>query len=131
MGLRIPLPKQVEKVHKDKSKYDRKALDKVYSDDRNQPTVKYMKGLKKVQAKALKVETAVINKSITEFFNPYCMEHMKAYESLCKTGMWPIGFILGDMEFPSGWQIGITAKIASAWLELAKAGQVNGIPGWE
>jgi len=55
--LRIPLPKQVEKVIQDETQYDRRrekqvSLDEVYSDPANQPSQKYMAGLKKLQARA-------------------------------------------------------------------------------
>ena len=75
-----------------------------------------------------KIEKA---KNIREFFDPYSVDHLKAYEVLCKTGVWPVGFVPDDIEFPAGWPYMITARMAGVWVEQAKAGNVNGIPSWE
>lgn len=56
---RIPLPKQVEKVHRSDADYDRRreqrvCLDEIYAVEANQPDPQYMKKLKRLQAKALR-----------------------------------------------------------------------------
>ncbi|MHA2019845.1 MAG: hypothetical protein ACTSXY_16400 [Promethearchaeota archaeon] len=58
---------------------------------------------------------------ITEFLNPYDLEHVKAYSEMLNTGYWPTGFYhkyLVDMEFPWDWQIAINYKMAKLWLEV-------------
>ena len=38
-----------------------------------------------------------MKQSIVDFFNPYSIEHLKAYRHLEKTGFWPEGFVSDEM----------------------------------
>ena len=53
---------------------------------------------------------------IIEFFDPYNMEHVRAYEHLQKTGQWPKGFIPKRTLFPTNWHLLIINKLANAWV---------------
>jgi len=68
---------------------------------------------------------------IVEFFNPYSVEHLKAYEHLSKHGKWPAGFLPENLEYSNVWQVGIVNKMANAWLEQAKAGHIFGMPSFD
>ena len=56
--------------------------------------------------------------NISDFFDPYNMDHIEAYHHLCQTGMWPKGFIPEELklEFESSWQFIIMNKLAEAWV---------------
>lgn len=70
--------------------------------------------------------------TIEEFFNPYSIEHMKAYDELCKNGRWPENFIIPDeIEFTGAWPYALTAKISKAWLEAIKNNHIFGMPPFE
>jgi len=69
--------------------------------------------------------------TIIDFFNPYCLDHIKAYVHLQTHGSWPEGFIPEDMKFPSFWHAAIASKMADAWIEQVKAGHIFGVPGWD
>jgi hypothetical protein len=72
--------------------------------------------------------------SIVDFFDPYNVEHLKAYRVLEKTGFWPKEFLPEDdyknMEWPLIWQAALTAKMTAAWLEQAEAGHIFGMPNF-
>lgn len=65
---------------------------------------------------------------ITEFFDPYNMEHIKAYKHLAVHSSWPEGFITERYEYPVAWQILIAFKMANVWAEQVLAGNVIGMP---
>jgi hypothetical protein len=65
--------------------------------------------------------------NIKDFFNPYNVDHLKAYIHLNETGFWPKGFIPEGMEFDSFWQILIAIKMANAWLNAAQNGHIIGM----
>jgi len=69
--------------------------------------------------------------TLKEFFNPYSVEHLKAYRHLEKTGMWPVGFVPEDVDIEPHWQVALTDKMAHAWIEHAEAGHVLGMPSFE
>jgi hypothetical protein len=58
------------------------------------------------------------NQSIVDFFDVNNVDHIKAYDTLEKTGMWPIGFISDDINFPNNWHILLTFKMTDAWIKL-------------
>ena len=68
--------------------------------------------------------------TIVDFFDPYNVEHMKAFEVLNTTGCWPVGFVADDIEIPHTWIIGLYGKISNAWLEKVKNGHVFGVPSF-
>jgi hypothetical protein len=58
--------------------------------------------------------------NIVEFFDPYNIEHIRAYRHLQEQGMWPVGFIPENVKkspVPSGWTILMVNKIADAWID--------------
>lgn len=63
---------------------------------------------------------------LDSFFDPHNPEHMKAYEHLCTTGAWPLGFLPEGVEIPTLWLQEIQAKMAQAWLHAMKHGQIIG-----
>lgn len=65
---------------------------------------------------------------ITEFFNPYNMEHIKAYKHLLTYGFWPERFLLANIEYSTGWQAVLAFKMADVWVEQVLVGNVIGMP---
>jgi hypothetical protein len=55
--------------------------------------------------------------TIYEFFDPYNMDHIEAYQHLGKTGHWPEGFLPENIEIAPLWQIRILEKLANAWID--------------
>ena len=53
---------------------------------------------------------------ITQWFNVYNREHIKAYKHLQETGMWPIDFIPENVVITSKWQIILMMKMVDAWV---------------
>jgi len=58
----------------------------------------------------------VTHQELMDWFDPRNINHLKAYKHLQKTGVWPEGFIKG--ELPSHWQTMVTYKLADAYLDL-------------
>ncbi len=54
--------------------------------------------------------------NIVDYFDPYNMEHIRAYRHLQKEGTWSRGFIPEGMEFPNGWHFLVLNKLADAWI---------------
>lgn len=73
---------------------------------------------------ALKPKTGEPKMTIVEFFDPYNVEHLKAYRHLEKTGFWPVSFYPENVEWPLIWQAALTAKMTQAWLEAVENGKV-------
>jgi hypothetical protein len=70
--------------------------------------------------------------SIVEYFNPYNVEHLKAYKVLAKTGMWPEDFIPKSLDnAPTLWQVALVNKMADAWVEQAEVGHIIGMPSFD
>lgn len=55
--------------------------------------------------------------NIVEWFDPYNIDHIRAYRYLEKNGMWEVGFIPDNIEFTDGWQIAILSKLTNAYLK--------------
>ena len=54
--------------------------------------------------------------SILEWFDVYEPTHIDAFKELQRTGMWPVGFIPENIDFPNAWQIGLYGLLAEAYL---------------
>ena len=75
--------------------------------------------------------------TVTEFFDPYNVEHLKAYDHLCQTGSWPKGFLpegiapgcVGKVEVDH--LIEVVNNMANAWMAEAKAGRIFGMPHFD
>lgn len=65
---------------------------------------------------------------ITEFFNPYNLEHIKAYKHLITHSAWQEGFLPEDIEYDACWQAIIAFKMANVWVEQVLAGNIIGMP---
>jgi len=65
--------------------------------------------------------------NITEWFDPYNVEHVIAYKYLRDNGVWPGGFLPADVERRNFWNIIIKNKIVDAWVEQVLAGHVVGM----
>lgn len=67
--------------------------------------------------------------TIVEFFDPYKIDHIKAFRHLQKTGFWPLGFVPETLEeAPSLWYTLVADKMVNAWLIAAESGEVAMIP---
>jgi len=66
--------------------------------------------------------------NITDFFDPYNMEHIKAYQHLIDKGSWPKGFVPENVEYGAQSQINIAFKMSKVWVEQVLAGNVVGMP---
>ncbi len=54
---------------------------------------------------------------ISEFFDPKKLDHLRAYEYLSRTGVWPKEFIPYDVTFSSVWQTALLNKLANVYIE--------------
>jgi hypothetical protein len=54
---------------------------------------------------------------IEEFFDPYNIEHLKAWQHLEDTGFWPKDFIPKEIEMSSYWNYMLQSKMADAWVK--------------
>jgi hypothetical protein len=57
--------------------------------------------------------------NIVDWFEPYNLEHLRQYRRFEKFGNWGFEFIPEYVEFTTGWQIGLVAKLANAHLDRA------------
>lgn len=66
-------------------------------------------------------------KLLTNWFNPYNRQHLRAYHHLRETGTWPDGFPPDDVEIPLMWHYGLANKMADLWVDekLAQWEKVN------
>ena len=55
--------------------------------------------------------------TILQWFDIENMAHLKAYRSLCATGVWPLGFIPKGVEMTPQWQVGLAGKMASKYIQ--------------
>ena len=55
--------------------------------------------------------------SIFDWFDPYDMEHLRAYRTLHERGCWPEDFPPSHVEMTTNWQVAIMSKMADAWVE--------------
>ena len=55
---------------------------------------------------------------ITEWFDPWDLNHIKAYDHLMSKGVWPEGFIPEGMEFPNLWYPHLTGMMAGMWVQF-------------
>lgn len=55
--------------------------------------------------------------TITDYFDPEQISHIRAYQHLKDRGQWPEGFVPEDCEFVVGWQFDLAFKIANTWVE--------------
>jgi hypothetical protein len=67
---------------------------------------------------------------IIKFFDPYNMEHIKAYKHMITYGFWQEGFLPKDIEYADNatWQIVLAFKMTNVWVEQVLAGNVIGMP---
>lgn len=63
--------------------------------------------------------------NLDQWFDPYNLEHMLAFDYLSETGEWPSGFIPENVKFSKHWLIGIEAKMSAAWLLAIKNGHIR------
>lgn len=58
-------------------------------------------------------------RKFSEFFNPFKLEHIKAYSSLCANGSWPENFIPDDMVVSALSTTEAAFLMAEAWMKAA------------
>lgn len=51
------------------------------------------------------------------YFDAHNLEHLEAYESLCKVGVWPDNIHFKDVDENHGWKDIMLNKMAKAWRE--------------
>lgn len=60
--------------------------------------------------------------TILDYFDIHNVEHLKAYEELMRTGIWPKRFWennkLEKLDFPQCWQISLSNKMASDYIRM-------------
>ena len=56
--------------------------------------------------------------TITEWFDPHNIEHIKAYHHLSETGFWPLNFVPDEIEVEICHQVNIIAKMGTCWVKL-------------
>ena len=62
-------------------------------------------------------ETPTKSMTIVEFFDVYNCQHLMAFKSLSKTGVWPKGFLPEHVtEFENLWHYLLLDKMANAWI---------------
>jgi len=57
--------------------------------------------------------------NIVDWFQPYNLAHLRAYRNLENNGKWDEDFIPYNVEFTTGWQVALVAKLANAHLDRA------------
>ena len=55
--------------------------------------------------------------SFCEWFNPDDTDHLHAYHTLQRTGMWPIDFIPERIWMEPGWQTILAFRLANRWID--------------
>lgn len=56
-------------------------------------------------------------KTLTDWFDPHNMDHLKAYQHLRETGVWQEGFIPFYVVVDPYWQFSLAEKMAVAWID--------------
>jgi hypothetical protein len=58
--------------------------------------------------------------NVVEWFDPYDIEHIRAYRQMQEGGHWPKGLLPKNIEFPRSysWFSAVEAKMAQAWIDL-------------
>jgi len=55
-------------------------------------------------------------KKFSDWFDPWNINHIKAYRHLQTVGMWPEDFIPKDIYMDIYWQLNIHRKMAELWV---------------
>lgn len=57
--------------------------------------------------------------TVADYFDPHNVEHVRAYNHLCKHGNWPTEFWIkiSKLDSPPLTVVEITGKMAQAWLK--------------
>ena len=55
--------------------------------------------------------------SFTEWFDPYNVEHIRAYFTLQHTGMFPTDFLPVSIYMEPSWQAILAFKLANCWID--------------
>lgn len=66
--------------------------------------------------------------NIVEFFDPYNIDHIKAYAEVMETGQWPESFVPEDVTFNPCWSVDLLMKMTEAWVESVKNDKIQGFP---
>ena len=56
---------------------------------------------------------------LTNWFNVYNVDHIRAYKIFLNTGDWPDGFLPENIQFKDQWQIILMSKMTEAWVKHA------------
>lgn len=68
--------------------------------------------------------------TIVDYFNPYSIDHIWAYNYLSSYGSWPVDFWeeIKDLDFDPLWHFKLMQKISNCWCEAIKNDRVFGMP---
>lgn len=64
----------------------------------------------------------------SDWFDPYNIEHIRAYCYLHEKAYWPEGFKPKHVKTDIYWEANIKTKIINAWINEASLGHIMGIP---
>lgn len=53
---------------------------------------------------------------ITDWFDPYNVDHINGYVHYCANGFWPDDCFPKDIEFIEGWEKEIENEMINAWI---------------
>lgn len=62
--------------------------------------------------------------NFSDWFDPYNIEHIKAYKYLHTKGQWPKNFIPENCVINNYWESFVKTKIIDAWIEYKLEGKL-------
>lgn len=63
--------------------------------------------------------------TLSDWFDPYDIEHCRAYRFVEINGHLPEGFVPEHVDFDIMWQVVVAAKMGQAWLDAVEQGKVD------
>lgn len=57
------------------------------------------------------------DQNIVDFFDPYNLTHLQAWQYRASIGTWPNQFLPDNLAFDSNWDTKIQEKLGQAWLK--------------
>lgn len=69
-------------------------------------------------AEGMDVKGRSDKKLFSDWFDPYNLKHLRAYNHLQKHGAWPEGFKPKDIKMDVYWHSKIINKMAEAWIKI-------------
>lgn len=63
--------------------------------------------------------------NIVDWFDPFNIEHIKAFSHLEQTGFWPEDFLPEDIEVLPYWVLSLNRKMANIWVQFIENGNID------